>query len=62
MQGELEFDSDQIEPPPRIATKLDTEFIRGMGKHKEEFIILLNIDRVFSADEISLIQLVDSQP
>ena len=52
----LELDPDQIEPPPRIGTKLDTEFIRGMGKHNEEFIIILDVDRVFSADEISLIQ------
>ncbi|EAT14634.1 chemotaxis protein CheW [Desulfuromonas acetoxidans] len=56
VQEVLELDPDQIEPPPRIGTKLDTEFIRGMGKHNEEFIIILDIDRVFSADEISLIQ------
>ncbi|MBF0647155.1 chemotaxis protein CheW, partial [Desulfuromonas acetoxidans] len=29
-------------------------------KHNDEFIIILDIDRVFSADEISLIQAVDS--
>nr|WP_320049757.1 chemotaxis protein CheW [uncultured Desulfuromonas sp.] len=52
----LELDPNQIEPPPRIGTKLNTEFISGMGKHNEEFIIILDIDRVFSADEISLIQ------
>ena len=56
VQEVLEIDSDQIEPPPRIGTKLDTEFIRGMGKHNEAFIIILDVDRVFSADEISLIQ------
>lgn len=59
VQEVLELDADQIEPPPRIGTKLDTEFIRGMGKHNEEFIIILDIDRVFSADEISLIQSVE---
>ncbi len=59
VQEVLEIDPDQIEPPPRIGTNLDTAFIQGMGKHNEEFIILLNIDKVFSADEISLIQAVD---
>nr|WP_320050252.1 chemotaxis protein CheW [uncultured Desulfuromonas sp.] len=59
VQEVLEIDSGQIEPPPRIGTKLDTEFIRGMGKHNEEFIIILDVDRVFSADEISLIQTFD---
>ena len=56
VQEVLELDPDQIEPPPRIGTKLDTEFIRGMGRHSETFIIILDIGKVFSADEISLIQ------
>jgi len=56
VQEVLDLDPDQIEPPPRIGTKLDTEFIRGMGKHNDDFIIILDINRVFSADEISLIQ------
>ncbi|WP_321533149.1 chemotaxis protein CheW [uncultured Desulfuromonas sp.] len=56
VQEVLELDPDQIELPPRIGTKLETEFIRGMGKHNETFIIILDIDNVFSADEISLIQ------
>ncbi|OEU72874.1 MAG: chemotaxis protein CheW [Desulfuromonadales bacterium C00003068] len=56
VQEVLDIESDQIEPPPRIGTKLNTEFIRGMGKHNEEFVIILDIDKVFSADEISLLQ------
>jgi purine-binding chemotaxis protein CheW len=56
VQEVLDIESSQIEPPPRIGTKLNTEFIRGMGKHNEEFVIILDIDKVFSADEISLLQ------
>ncbi|EAT14536.1 chemotaxis protein CheW [Desulfuromonas acetoxidans] len=59
VQEVLEIGPDQIEPPPRIGTNLDTAFIQGMGKHNEEFIIILDIDKVFSADEITLIQAVD---
>jgi purine-binding chemotaxis protein CheW len=50
----LQLDSSSIEPPPRIGTRLDTDFISGMGKHDEHFIIILNIDKVFSADELEL--------
>ncbi len=57
----LDLEPDQIEPPPRIGTKLRTEFIRGMGKHNEEFIIILDIDKVFSAEEISAVQDVFSR-
>ncbi len=46
---------DQIEPPPSIGTKLNTDFIKGMGKQGEHFIIVLDIDQVFSADELALV-------
>ncbi len=55
VQEVLDIEPDQIEPPPKIGTKLRTEFIKGMGKHNEQFIILLDIDRVFSADEIAAV-------
>jgi purine-binding chemotaxis protein CheW len=51
----FDLETGQIEPPPRIGTSLNTEFIRGMGKHDEEFIIILDIDRVFSAEELALV-------
>lgn len=53
VQEVLDLEADQIEPPPRIGTKLRTEFIKGMGKHGEEFIIILDIDKVFSSDELA---------
>ncbi|WP_305043955.1 chemotaxis protein CheW [Geoalkalibacter sp.] len=45
----------QIEPAPRIGTRLRTDFIKGMGKTEERFIILLDIDRVFSSEELALV-------
>jgi purine-binding chemotaxis protein CheW len=53
VQEVLDLEPDEIEPPPKIGTKLNTDFIRGMGKRDEQFIIILNIDKVFSADELS---------
>ncbi len=52
----LEIRSDQIEPPPRLGTRLKTEFINGMGKIDEQFMILLNIDRIFNSEELALVQ------
>ena len=51
VQEVLDLDSDQIEPPPRMGAKLNLDFICGMGKHDDQFIIILDIDRVFSGDE-----------
>ena len=52
----LEIKSDAIEPPPRLGTRLNTEFIKGMGKVAEEFLILLDIDKIFNSDELALVQ------
>ena len=42
----------QIEPPPRIGARFNTDFILGMGKNGGQFIMILNIDRTFSSDEL----------
>jgi len=55
VQEVLDLEPGQIEPPPRIGTKLRTEFIHGMGKHNDQFIILLDIDRIFTSDEVAAV-------
>ena len=55
VQEVMDLEPDQIEPPPRIGTKLKTEFIRGMGKHNDQFIIILDIDKVFVMDELAML-------
>ena len=56
VQEVIDLEPDQIEPPPRIGTRLKTEFIRGMGKRDDRFLMILDIDTVFSAEELSLVQ------
>ncbi len=56
VQEVMELSPDQVEPPPRIGTRLNTKFIKGMGKKDDEFIIILEIDKVFSAEEFALAQ------
>lgn len=52
----LDILPEQIEPPPRLGTRLNTDFIQGMGNCNDEFVIILDIDKVFSVDELSLVQ------
>ncbi|GFE56678.1 chemotaxis protein CheW [Geobacter sp. AOG1] len=52
VQEVLDLGPEQIEPVPRIGTKLNIDFLQGMGKEGERFIMILNIDRVFSVDEL----------
>lgn len=48
----LEIDDNQIQPPPSIGSKYKSEFIYGMAKVDEKFIMLLDMEKVFSTDEI----------
>ena len=54
VQEVFELEPSQVEPAPRIGTKLNTDFILGMGRRDERFVIILDIDRVFSSDELTL--------
>ena len=51
----MELEPESIEPAPRIGTRLNTDFIKGMGKREEEFVMILDIDKVFSIEELSLV-------
>lgn len=54
VQEVIDLEPGQIEPPPKIGTRLKTEFIRGMGKQDGSFLILLDIDKVFSSEELAM--------
>lgn len=45
-----------IEPPPRMGCEVDTSFILGMGKVKDEVNILLDIDKVLTREELVRLQ------
>ncbi len=49
----VELEPDQIEAPPKIGMRWRTEFITGIGKRNDDFIIILDIDRVFTTDELA---------
>ena len=51
----LDLEAANISAPPRIGTKLKTDFIKGMGRQHDRFIIILDIDSVFSSEELALV-------
>src|SRR5579864_5546122 len=56
----IDLEPDQIQPPPKIGTQIRTDFIKGMGKRDTQFIMILDIDRVFSADELATVRTQDA--
>ncbi|HEX5394119.1 MAG TPA: chemotaxis protein CheW [Rhodocyclaceae bacterium] len=49
----LEISPADIEPPPAFGAKIRTDFIDGMGKVAGKFVILINVGKVLSVEEIS---------
>lgn len=52
----IDLEPDQIQPAPRIGIHVRTDFIKGMGKRDAQFIVILDIDRVFSPEELSAVR------
>jgi purine-binding chemotaxis protein CheW len=52
----IDLEPDQIRQAPKIGAQIQTDFLKGMGKRDDQFIMILDIDRVFSADEIRTVR------
>lgn len=48
----LEITEQEIKPSPTIGSKYKTDFIKGMVQNDDGFIMILNMDNIFSTDEI----------
>lgn len=62
VQEVLEIDEKEMEPPPSIGNKYKSEFIVGMAKNGEEFIMVLNMDLIFSLSELLEIKETAAEP
>ncbi|MEE4639260.1 MAG: chemotaxis protein CheW [Wenzhouxiangella sp.] len=54
----LEIEDDQIRPAPGFGARIRNDFIRGMGKLEDDFVIILDQDKVLSVDELAAVQQV----
>lgn len=51
----MDFKKSDIEEAPSFGGAVETDFIEGMGKVDEDFVIILNIDRVLSLSDLALL-------
>lgn len=51
----LEIYSNDIEPAPNFGVRIRTDFIEGMGKVNGRFVIILDVSRVLSIEELALL-------
>jgi purine-binding chemotaxis protein CheW len=52
----VSLNEEDIQPKPDFSADIDTDFINGMGKKEDKFIILLDIDKVLSESEIEAVE------
>ena len=62
VQEVIELGRDDVEPPPAFGTHVKIDFLQGMGKLGKRFVLLLDLDRVISADEKAFAQDVAAAP
>ncbi|MDH4164336.1 MAG: chemotaxis protein CheW [Nitrospirota bacterium] len=55
VQEVVDLDLENIAPAPRIGSRLNTDFIKGIGRQNDRFIVMLDIDRVFSAGDLDTV-------
>lgn len=49
----LEIPATEIEPPPKFGAKIRPDFIAGMGKIGQRFVIILDMQQVVDVDEMA---------
>ena len=48
----VDIPPSEVEPPPAFGTRIRVDFLNGMGRAGKKFVLMLDIDRVLSADEL----------
>ncbi|CQR26253.1 purine-binding chemotaxis protein [Yersinia enterocolitica] len=54
----LSLTNEQIRPAPEFAVTLATEYLTGLGSLGERMLILVDIEKLLSSEEMSLIDAV----
>ena len=57
----ITLESEEIEDPPRLGIFIDNKYLSGMGKINDDFVIILNIDKILSEEEISQVTKTPAQ-
>lgn len=54
----LEIPANKIEPPPSFGANIRIDFISGMGKVNDQFVIILNVNHVLSLEELAALDVL----
>jgi len=57
----ITLQSDAIKPRPHFSTGISTDFIQGMGVKDDKFIIILDVEKVLEAEDLSTLRRLSPQ-
>ena len=52
----IETNISKMQAPPSIGHRYKSDFIKGIVNHGDDFIMLLNLDNMFSSDELLVVK------
>ena len=58
----MDISEGEIQPVPAFGTRITVDFLNGMAQLGKKFVLLLDIDRVLSADDVLGLQEVSATP
>ncbi len=53
------LDDGRIEPPPDIGSKWRSDYIRGVGRRGDSFVVVFDLGRLFGSDEKAFLGALD---
>jgi purine-binding chemotaxis protein CheW len=56
VQDVITLDENEIKPVPPMSKEFNAEFLKGIVKHENHFIMLIDVDKIFSSSEIKEIK------
>jgi len=58
----MDLGPDDIQPPPAFGTRVHMDYLLGMGRSGKKFILILDIDRILSVDELMEVTRLQAAP
>ena len=58
----LRLSEDQTEPAPPMVAGISNQYIRGVGKLKDDLLILIEIEKILTAEQLEAIDEMDAVP
>lgn len=51
----IEMKADEIEGPPKMGLAVNADLIHGIAKRDDDFVLILDVEKIFSADELEAV-------